>query len=231
MCSESFDRTKYFYSVRYVKDGYTKRKPLRVLLFNVLGFDQTEVRNLGGYLTRVVVGVIGVCVFLGDGWEQKDASLVLGRSLSVSEWNIRVVVGPVGGSRDRLFVTKLECLDAADDLVSVAAHTGRVVEGEHKLVLGVHNEDGTDRQWEVLIVAGSGIDHSVGRADGSIGIPDDGELYLDVVLAVGNNVAQPFLVGLDGVDREGGDKAFHFSELVVLESQSADLGGADGCSG
>lgn len=41
-----------------------------------------------------------------------------------------MIVGPVGGSSDGLFVTELKSLDAADNLVGVAAHTGGVVQRE-----------------------------------------------------------------------------------------------------
>ncbi len=140
-----------------------------------------------------------------------------------------MVLGPVGGSRDRLFVTELKCLDASNNLVCVSANAGRVVEGEHELVFGVDDKDGSNSEWEVLVITGSGINHAISGTDGSVRISNNGELDLDFVLAVSNDILEPFVVGLDGIDGKGGDEAVHGGELVILEGKTANLGGADGC--
>ena len=101
---------------------------------NVLFFDQSEVWNVRRNIAGVVTGVVRVGIFLRDGGKQKDTSLVLRGSFSIPNRNIGMVLGPVGGSRNRLFVTELKRLDASNNLVGISANTGRVVEGEHKLV-------------------------------------------------------------------------------------------------
>ena len=99
-------------------------------LFHVLRFDQSQVRNLGGHVTGVVVGIIGIGVFLGDGGQQKDASLEFRGALAVlAERNVGVVVRPVGGRSDGFFVAQLQGLNAPDDLVRVSPHAGRIIEG------------------------------------------------------------------------------------------------------
>ena len=56
----------------------------------------------------------------------------------------------------------------------------------------------------------------------------DGELDLDLVLAVRDDVSEPLFVRLDRVDRERGELDIHRDELVVLEREAADLGRAHG---
>lgn len=178
----------------------------------------------------MISGILRVRVFLGNRREQKDAPLEVRRSFSVAaNGDIHMVVGPVGRRRDRLFIAQLECLDATDNLIGVPTHAGRIVQREHELVFGVDDKDGSDCQREVLLVACSGVNHPVGGTDGPVGIADDREFDLDVALAMGDDVLEPFRVGLDGIDREGGDQAVHGLQLVVLEGQPANLGRADGC--
>ena len=57
---------------------------------------------------------------------------------------------------------------------------------------------------------------------------NNGELDLNVVLTVGNDILEPFIVGLHGIHREGGDQAIHSGQLVVFEGQTANLGRTDG---
>ena len=56
----------------------------------------------------------------------------------------------------------------------------------------------------------------------------DGELDLDLVLAVRDDVSEPLFVRLDRVDRERRELHVHRDELVVLEREAADLGRAHG---
>jgi hypothetical protein len=138
------------------------------------------------------------------------------------------VVGPVGGGGNGLLVRQLQGLDAADNLVHVTSDTSGVVEGEHKLVFRVDNKDGTNSQGQSLFRGGARVDHTVGLANGAIGVSNDGELYFDFVLAVSNDIAEPVFVRLDGIHGEGSDKAVHSMEFVLLHSQATNLGRADG---
>lgn len=177
----------------------------------------------------MVSGIVRVGIFLRDGGKQKDTSLVLRGSFSIPNRNIGMVLGPVGGSRNRLFVTELKCLDASNNLVGVSAYAGWVVEGEHELVFGVDDKDGSNGEWKILVITGSGINHAISSTDGSVRISNNGELDLDFIFAMSNDVLEPFVVGLDGIDGKGGDEAVHGGKLVILESKSTNLGGTDGC--
>lgn len=176
----------------------------------------------------MITGIVRIGIFLGDGRKQKDATLELGGSFSVPDRNVGVVFRPVGRSRNRLFVTELKRLDTSNNLVRVSANAGRVVEGEHELIFGVDDKDGSNGEWEVLVIAGAGINHAVRGTDGSVRISNNRELDLDFVLTVSNDVLEPFVVGLDRIDGKGGDETVHGGKLVVLEGKTANLGGADG---
>lgn len=163
----------------------------------------------------------------GYSGQQKDGSLELGRVCAIRHEHFGVVVGPVGRCGDALFVGQLERLDAAHNLVHVAADAGGVVERQHELVLGVDDKDGANRQRQGLFVRSSRVQHAKRRADGSIGIADDRELDFDLVLAVRDHIREPFIVRLDGVNRQGSHDAIHGHESVVLEGQAANLRGAN----
>ena len=97
---------------------------LRTLLEMFFGhfvrFYQSQIRNLGGHITRVKPGVTRSCFFRRHSGQQKDGSFELRCTGSIGQRNIFVVQGPVGGSRNRLLVRQLQCLDATNNLVHVA---------------------------------------------------------------------------------------------------------------
>jgi len=168
-----------------------------------------------------------VRLFLGDRRQQEDRALEGGRA-AIARRDVGVVVGPVGRRGDRLFIRELQSRDAAHNLIHVAPDARWVVEREHQLVLGVDDEDGADGKGQVLVARGAWVDHAVRGRDRAVGVADDRKLDLDVVLAVCHHVVQPLLVRLDRVNRERRDFAIHRRQIIVLDREAADLGGAYG---
>jgi hypothetical protein len=194
---------------------------------NLVLLDETKVVDLGRDVTAVVSRVTILGFFLGDSGQQKDGTLERGRARTVGHENILVVVGPVGGGGNGLLIRQLQGLDAADNLIHIASDASGVVEREHKLVFRVDDKDGTNGQGQSLIFRSACVDHTIGHANRAIGVSDDRELDFDLVLAMGNDIAEPVVVRLDGIHGEGGDKAVHGREFVLLHRQTTNLGGAD----
>jgi hypothetical protein len=57
----------------------------------------------------------------------------------------------------------------------------------------------------------------------AVGIRNNGKLDFNVVFAMSNDVAEPIVVRLDGIDREGSDQTVHAMELVPLHGQATNL--------
>lgn len=197
------------------------------LAANNFGFDQAKIVLVGRYWAGEVARVVFLGIFLCDGGKKEDGALVLVGDFSLFVYDGGVVVGPVGGCRNRLAVRELESLDAADDFVHVAADASRVVEREHELVLWIDDENSADGERERLGVAGPGINHAVHGGDLAVGVANDREFDFDLVVAVSNDVLQPVFVRFDGVDGEGRDQAVHGGQFVVLESEAANFSSAN----
>lgn len=161
--------------------------------------------------------------------QQEDAAHEFVRPSPVRQGDVGVIVRPIGGRRDRLFVRQLQCLDASDDLIHVPAHAGGVIQAQHEFVLRIDNKDGADRQRKGLIARRAGINHPVCGADGPVAIADNGEFDLDFILAVSNDVTEPLLVGLDRVYGQRRNEAIHVTQFVVLHGQTANFGRTNGC--
>jgi hypothetical protein len=67
------------------------------------------------------------------------------------------------------------------------------------LVFWVDDENGTNGQGQAH--PKTSVDHTVGRADGAVGIRNNGKLDFNVVFAMSNDVAEPIVVRLDGIER------------------------------
>jgi hypothetical protein len=91
--------------------------------------------------------IFGLGFLVRDGGKQKYTTLVRSRTSSICHYNFFVIVGPICGGGNRLFVRKLQSLDASNNLVHVATDASRVVEGEHQLVFGVDDKHSTKRKW------------------------------------------------------------------------------------
>jgi hypothetical protein len=194
---------------------------------NLVLLDKTEVVDLGRDITAVVSRVTILGFFLGDSRQQKDGTLERGRARTVGHENILVVVGPVGRGGNGLLIRQLQGLDTADNFVHIASDTSGVVEREHKLVFWVDDKDGTNGQGQLLFFRSARVDHTIGRANGTISVSNDRKLDFDLVLAMGNDIAEPVVVRLDGIHGEGSDETVHGQEFVLLHSQTTNLGGAD----
>ena len=104
---------------------------------------------------------------------------------------------------DGVFGGELKGLDAAADLVGVAADGGGVVEDELELLLRVDDEDGADGEGKALVVEVGGVVHVVLDGDGAIGVANDGKVDGDLVFAVSDDVPKPGVVRIHRVHGEG----------------------------
>jgi hypothetical protein len=89
-----------------------------------------------------------------------------------------MIVGPVGGSRNGLFIGQLQGVDASHNFVHIATHAGGVIERQHEFVFWVDDKYGANGEGETLLVGISGIEHAKGGADGAVGVANDGEFDL-----------------------------------------------------
>eukprot|EP00232_Nephroselmis_pyriformis_P029101 CAMPEP_0182869000 /NCGR_PEP_ID=MMETSP0034_2-20130328/9659_1 /TAXON_ID=156128 /ORGANISM="Nephroselmis pyriformis, Strain CCMP717" /LENGTH=203 /DNA_ID=CAMNT_0025001435 /DNA_START=99 /DNA_END=707 /DNA_ORIENTATION=- len=143
---------------------------------------QAEVLLPAGDLAGLVLGEVLLRILRGDGREQEDGAL---------HADGLVVVGPVGRGGDAALGGELQSLDAAADLVHVAADGRGVVESELELLLGVDDEHRTDGEGEALVVEVAGVEHVVLDGDAAVGVADDGEVDGDAILAVRDDVLEP----------------------------------------
>mmetsp|Transcript_26393 Transcript_26393/g.56130 ORF Transcript_26393/g.56130 Transcript_26393/m.56130 type:complete len:315 (+) Transcript_26393:189-1133(+) len=197
-------------------------------ILHIIPFHQTEIIDLRRNLTAVIPRIILTGLLLADRGQEEHAPLELRAPRPVRHRDVSVVVRPIRGRGDALLVAELKRLHTPDDLVHVPSHARGVVEAQHQLVLRVDDEHRADGQGEVLVVGRSRVYHAVGGGDGPVLVADDGELDVDLVLAVGDHVVEPLLMRLHGVDAQRGDQAPHAFQMIVLQRESANLGGAHG---
>ena len=103
--------------------------------------------------------------------------------------------------RDTLLIAELEGFNATNNLIHVPSNASWIVETEHEFVLGIDDKYCTDSQRQFLLIAATWVDHPVRHGDGTILITNDGELDLNLILAMSNNVFKPLIMRFDGIDR------------------------------
>ncbi len=128
---------------------------------------------------------------------------------------------------------QLECINASHNLIHVASHRGRVVQGQLELFVRADDEDRSDGQRQVVAVLVSRVQHAIPASlccfekcydcircigvhnilacnndlwtermpdlldsNGPVSISNDREVNGDLVLTVGHNIIQPFVVAV-----------------------------------
>lgn len=147
---------------------------------------------------------------------------------TVRQDHIGMIVRPIGRSRNRLLVRQKERLDAPDHFVHVATNTGGVIERQHELIFWINDKHRTDRQGQTLLVRRAGINHTIGRRNGPVGVTDNRELDLDLIVTMRDHILEPFRVGSDRIDGQRGNLTTKFGQFVILECETTNFGRTDG---
>ena len=142
----------------------------------------------------MIAWIVLVGFFLGHSGQKEDAALKVRRAAAIGKNNLLVIVGPVGGRGNGFLVAELQGFDAAHNFVHVATHAGRIVQTQHEFVFRIDDKDRANREGQLLLTRGGRINHAVGRADGTVGITNNGKFHLDFVFAVSHHVLQPVIV-------------------------------------
>jgi hypothetical protein len=145
--------------------------------------------------------------------------------------NDDIVTGePVDGAGNAVLVGGLEGINHTENLSGVTAGGGGVGHDQTDLLGGVNDENGADSESDALLVDVGGVlvvDHVVQVGNLAAGVGNDGEGELGAIDLV--NVLDPGLVGVGAVGAETNQLDVAGSKLGLELSESAELGGADGC--
>ena len=87
---------------------------------DIILLDQTEIRDLGRNITRMIAWVGFIGFFFGNSREQKDGTFKVTRATAIGHDNVGMVVGPIGRRRNGFLVGQLQRLDTTHNLVHVS---------------------------------------------------------------------------------------------------------------
>ena len=97
----------------------------------------------------------------------------------------------------------------------------RIIERQHQFVFRIDDEDATNGERQVLLVAVPRINHAIGGRNVAFGISNDGKTHVNLIVAHGVHVFKPLGVRVDWIDAQSGDLAVQFvDQLVVFRSET-----------